>query len=60
MRFRTIKAGNGWVLQVEDGDGVLFTVPLGNPDEARALVSKARAEGIDAIRPMAATKKAKK
>lgn len=57
MRFRTMNAASGLVLQVEDGDGVLFAVPLADKGERHALIRKALAEGVEAIRPDEPAKK---
>ncbi len=58
MRFRTMNASGGMVLQVEDGEEVLFAVPLAEKADRHALIRKALREGVDAIRPAAPKKKA--
>ena len=58
MRFRTMATKGGLVLQIEDGDEVLVTVPLATSGDAAALIRTAKLEGVDAIRPLKkATKK---
>lgn len=58
MIFRI--ASDGSKLSVEDEEGVIFTLSIGGHDEAHALIRKAHTEGIDAIRPAEAKKKATK
>ena len=60
MKFRTVNADNGLVLQVEDGEEVLFAVPLADASERHALIRKAKDDGVEAIRPTEAKKKATK
>lgn len=58
MRYRTMATKGGLVLQIEDGDEVLVTVPIATPGEAVALIRTAKLEGVEAIRPLKkATKK---
>lgn len=51
-------ASDGKQLTVDDGEGDSFTLPTRDAGEAWALVSKAKTEGVEAIRPAKkATKK---
>lgn len=51
MRYRLRAKAKGFTLQVEDGDDVLFKVPVSSLEAGQALISKARAEGVNSIRP---------
>lgn len=51
-------ASDGSKLTVDDGEGDSFSLPTANAAEAWALVSKAKLEGVESIRPAKkATKK---
>jgi hypothetical protein len=49
MRFRVQNEGSGYVLTVEDGEGVVLSVPAATLTEAKALQRRAVLDGIDAI-----------
>jgi len=42
--------GDGFVLVVEDGEGVLLTIPAATLTEAKALQRRAVLEGLDGVR----------
>lgn len=42
--------GDGFVLIVEDGEGVLLTIPAATLTEVKALQRRAVIEGLDSVR----------
>lgn len=59
MRYRIANSGSGFVVTVEDGDEVLFSIPADTLTDARALVKKAASDGVEAVRPEKPKKKGK-
>jgi len=52
--------GDGFVLVVEDGEGVLLTIPAATLTEAKALQRRAVIEGLDSVSEVRPDVKAKR
>jgi len=52
--------GDGFVLVVEDGEGVLLTIPAATLTEAKALQRRAVIDGLDSVSEVRPDVKAKR
>lgn len=49
MRFRIHNQGSGYAMTIEDGEGVVLSIPTATLTEAKALQRRAVIEGVGAL-----------